>query len=92
VPVDSQRTGAEERARRRRLRAGVLRLGSMLGLDRRQVIRLAEVVTGRTWRECQCVEFEQVVAEYRAIVVRVMARQRRAETDETEAPTHAPAA
>jgi hypothetical protein len=83
---------ASEAARRRVLRAGVLRLGELLGLDRHQVIRVAEAITGRPWRRCRCADLERVVGEYCAIVDRVMARQRSASVGEVERNTHARAA
>jgi hypothetical protein len=92
VLADNPLLQSNERERRRRLRSGVLRLGSLLGMDRCQVTRLAEAVTGCPWRRCGCVQLEEVIAEYRGMVVRVMARQRYAETQRLQGSTRAPVA
>jgi len=92
VARENQQKCVDETARRRVLRRGVLDLGAMLGFDRRQVIQVAEVVTGSSWRRCQCADFERILDEYSAMVGRVMARQRSAAEHEIERHTHALAA
>ncbi len=52
--------------KRVRLRAGVLRLGGLLGWEPREVISFAEAVVGCPWRHFGCAEFEMVLEEYRA--------------------------
>jgi hypothetical protein len=58
-----QRRAAPGRAELRRLRAGVFRLGSFVGLDTRAVLRFSEVISGRRWRRCGSADLEEVVAD-----------------------------
>jgi hypothetical protein len=52
---------------RLRLRAAVLRLGSLLGWQSREVIAFAEAITNRPWRRCGSADFEAVLDEYRCL-------------------------
>jgi hypothetical protein len=57
------------------LRAGVLRLGAMLGWDASVVRRFAEAVTGRDCNNCGRGELLDVLAAYAAIAHRVRVAQ-----------------
>ena len=59
-----QRRAAPGRVELRRLRTGVFRLGSFVGLDTRAVVRFSEVITGRRWRRCGGADLEQVIADF----------------------------
>ncbi len=50
-----------DRAVRRRLRAGVFRLGGYLGWDRQKVVRFSEATAGRPWRRCDRTGLLQVL-------------------------------
>lgn len=50
-----------------RMRAAVLRLGSMLGWEPQDIIAFAEGLTHCSWRRCGCDEFEAVLEEYLAM-------------------------
>ncbi len=60
-----------------RLRAGVLRLGGLLGWEPREVISFAEALAGCPWRHFGCAEFEMVLEEYRAIAQALRAKTER---------------
>jgi len=49
------------------MRAAVLRLGSMLGWEPRDIIAFTEGLTNCSWRRCGCDEFEVVLEEYLAM-------------------------
>ena len=59
------------------LRAGVLRLGALLGCDVSVVARFAEAVTGRDWSCCGHDELLRVLAAYASLADRVRAAQAR---------------
>jgi hypothetical protein len=59
------------------LRAGVVRLGALLGCDASVVARFAEAVTGRDWICCGRDELLEVLAAYAVIVRRVRSAQAR---------------
>jgi hypothetical protein len=59
------------------LRAGVVRLGALLGCDASLVARFAEAVTGREWTCCGRDEMLDVLAAYVVIVRRVRSAQAR---------------
>jgi hypothetical protein len=59
------------------LRAGVLRLGALLGCDASVVARFAEAVTGRDWSCCGRDELLDVLAAYASLADRVRATQAR---------------
>ncbi len=59
-----QRRAAPGRIELRRLRIGVFRLGSFVGLDTRAVVRYTEVISGRRWRRCGSTDLEQAVADF----------------------------
>jgi hypothetical protein len=59
------------------LRAGVVRLGALLGCDASVVARFAEAVTGREWICCGRDELLEVLAAYVVIVRRVRSAQAR---------------
>ena len=63
--------------KRVRLRAGVLRLGGMLGWEPREVISFAEAVAGCPWRHFGSAEFEMVLEEYRTIAHALRAKTKR---------------
>ena len=65
------------RAEERRLRVGILRLGSLLGWDALTVGHFAEGVTGRPLSRCGCAELQRVLAAYAALVRRVRDAQAR---------------
>jgi hypothetical protein len=65
-----QRRPAPGRIELRRLRAGVFRLGSSIGLDARAVVRFSEVISGRRWRRCGSADLELVVADFVQVAVR----------------------
>lgn len=66
-----------------RMGAAVLRLGSMLGWEPRDIIAFTEGLTNCCWRRCGCNEFEAVLEEYlavgRAIQAKVARRRLRAQ-------------
>ncbi len=81
---------------RLRLRAGVLRLGGLLGWQPREVIAFAEAVTNRPWRRCGSADFEAVLEEYRSLVRvihdkadRRAAREKEARLEGKEVQDHA---
>jgi hypothetical protein len=57
------------------LRAGVLRLGALVGWDASVVARFAEAVTGRDWSSCGRDELLDVLAAYAALAHRVRAAE-----------------
>jgi hypothetical protein len=59
------------------LRAGVVRLGALLGWDASVVARFAEAVTGRDWSSCRREELLDVLTTYGALAHRVRAAQAR---------------
>jgi hypothetical protein len=62
-----------------RMRAAVLRLGTMLGWEPREIIAFTEALTNCSWRQCGCDEFEAVLEEYLAmgrVIQRKVARRR----------------
>ena len=65
------RRADRDRAIRRRLRAGVLRLGGYLGWDRRRVVRFSEAVVGLPWRRCGRAELLQVLGAFAEVAARV---------------------
>jgi hypothetical protein len=79
-----ERRGAPSRVELRRLRNGVFRLGSRVGLDTQAVVRFSEAVTGRRWRRCGIAEMERVVADFAQIANRIAASPER--TSATRAP------
>ena len=62
-----------DRAVRRRLRAGVLRLGGYLGWDRQKVVRFSEATAGRPWRRCDRTALLQVLGVFAEVAARVRA-------------------
>ena len=54
----------------RRMRRGVLRMGRVVGIDTRAVVRFSGVTTGRRWRRCSGVDLEQVIGELTEIARR----------------------
>ncbi len=62
--------GAPGKSELRRLRAGVFRLGSYLGLDTRAVVRFSEVISGQRWRRCCRADLELVVTDFALIAGR----------------------
>ena len=69
----SRLQGNRDRAVRRRLRAGVLRLGGYLGWDRQKVVRFSEATAGRPWRRCDRTELLQVLGAFAEVAARVRA-------------------
>jgi hypothetical protein len=65
------------RAEERWLRAGILRLGSLLGWDAPTVSHFAESVTGRPLSGCGCAELRRVLAAYATVARRVRGAQAR---------------
>jgi hypothetical protein len=66
-----RRRGAGGPTEFRRLRAGVLRLGTSLGLDTQAVVRFSEAISGQRWRRCQGYDMEQAVGELSQIGRRI---------------------
>ena len=64
-------------AEERRLRVGILRLGSLLGWDAPAVGHFAEGVTGRPLSRCGCAELQQVLEAYASLARRVRDAQAR---------------
>ena len=62
-----------DRAVRRRLRAGVLRLGGYLGWDRQKVVRFSEATSGRPWRRCDRTALLQVLGAFAEVAASVRA-------------------
>ena len=62
-----------DRAIRRRLRAGVLRLGGYLGWDRQKVVRFSEATAGRPWRRCDRTALLQVLGAFAEVAANVRA-------------------
>jgi hypothetical protein len=62
-----------DRAVRRRLRAGLLRLGDYLGWDRQKVVRFSEAAAGRPWRRCDRTALLQVLGAFAEVAARVRA-------------------
>ncbi len=62
-----------DRAVRRRLRAGVFRLGGYLGWDRQKVVRFSEATAGRPWRRCDRTELLQVLGAFAEVAAHVRA-------------------
>ena len=62
-----------DRAARRRLRAGVLRLGGYLGWDRQKVVRFSEATAGRPWRRCDRTALLQVLGAFAEVAAHVRA-------------------
>ncbi len=62
-----------DRAVRRRLRAGVLRLGGYLGWDRQKVVRFSEALAGRPWRRCDRTALLQVLGAFAEVAAHVRA-------------------
>ena len=58
-------------AEERRLRAGILRLGSLLGWDAPTVSHFAEGVAGRPLSRCGCAELQRVLEAYAGLARRV---------------------
>jgi len=69
----TRQRSSTERAARRRLRAGVLRLGSFLGWDARQAVRFTEAVAGRPWRHCGRTELVQVLGAFAELAAHMRA-------------------
>ncbi len=68
-------TRGHARGRSRRLRAGVLHLGAVLGWEPRAVRAFGEAVTRCPWPRCREPEFARMLRAYAAMVDRVLARQ-----------------
>jgi hypothetical protein len=64
-------------AEERRLRVGILRLGSLLGWDAPTVGHFAEGVTGRPLSSCGCAELRRVLEAYATLARRVRDAQAR---------------
>jgi hypothetical protein len=62
-----------DRAVRRRLRAGVLRLGGYLGWDRQKVVRFSEAAAGRPWRRCDRTALLRVLGAFAEVAAHVRA-------------------
>ncbi len=62
-----------DRAVRRRLRAGLLRLGDYLGWDRQKVVCFSEAAAGRPWRRCDRTALLQVLGAFAEVAARVRA-------------------
>jgi len=62
-----------DRAVRRRLRAGVLRLGGYLGWDRQKVVRFSEATAGRPWRRCDRTALLQVLGAFAEVAAHIRA-------------------
>jgi hypothetical protein len=62
-----------DRAARRQLRAGVLRLGGYLGWDRQKVVRFSEATAGRPWRRCDRTALLQVLGAFAEVAAHVRA-------------------
>lgn len=75
MSLDPTTPGA--RAGQPALRAAVLRLGGLLGLERREVIAFAEALAGRPWRRCGRAECERILDEYRRLAATIAARRAR---------------
>jgi hypothetical protein len=72
--TDTKRLQIERnRAARRRLRAGVLRLGGYLGWDRQRVVGFCEATTGRPWRRCDRTALLQVLGAFAEVAACVRA-------------------
>ena len=71
-----QRRAPPGRIELRRLRNGVFRLGSFVGLDTRAVVRFTEVISGRRWRRCGSADLEQVAADFAQLASRREANPR----------------
>lgn len=67
--------GQDEAAAGGELRAGILRLGALLGWDVGTVARFAAAVTGRQWLDCGPTELERVLEAYATLARRVRAAQ-----------------
>jgi len=65
LPAARQRH--DHRAEERQARAGILRLGALLGWDAPTVARFAEAVTGRPWRRCGRADLQRILAAYAAL-------------------------
>ncbi len=86
----NRRQAESDRAVRRRLRAGVLRLGEYLGWDTRRVVRFSEAVVGRPWRRCGRAELLQVLGAFAEVAARVRTANQTSRVDgstEMLAPT-----
>jgi hypothetical protein len=64
---------SRDRAVRRRLRAGLFRLGGYLGWDRQKVVRFCEATTGRPWRRCDRTALLRVLGAFAEVAARVRA-------------------
>ena len=62
-----------DRAVRRRMRAGLFRLGGYLGWDRQKVVRFCEAMSGRPWRRCDRTALLQVLGAFAEVAARVRA-------------------
>jgi hypothetical protein len=62
-----------DRAVRRRLRSGVLRLGGYLEWDRQKVVRFSEATAGRPWRRCDRTALLQVLGAFAEVAAQVRA-------------------
>ena len=82
----SRLQGNRDRAVRRRLRAGVLRLGGYLGWDRQKVVRFSEATAGRPWRRCDRTELLQVLGAFAEVAARVRAANRMSPVGGSAAP------
>ncbi len=69
-----RRRGAGGRIELRRLRTGVLRLGSSIGFNTRTVVQFSEAISGQRWRHCQGYDLERVVGELAQIGRRMAPR------------------
>ena len=64
-------------AEERRLRVGILHLGSLLGWDALTVARFVEGVTGRPLSRCERAQLRRVLEAYAGLARRVRATQAR---------------
>jgi len=76
MPEPHQRRAAPGRIELRRLRSGVFRLGSFVGLDTRAVVRFSEAITGRRWRRCGSADLELVAVDFVQLAIRREANAR----------------
>ena len=63
----------KDRAVRRRMRAGLFRLGGYLGWDRQRVVGFCEATTGRPWRRCDRTALLQVLGAFAEVAACVRA-------------------
>ena len=67
----------DRRAEERRLRVGILRLGTLLGWDAPTITHFAEAATGRPLSRCARTDLQQVLEAYAAVARLVRAAQAR---------------